>query len=430
MTEIVIANTAEAFANLLERTPVDPERALHERDLAGRALFWGGHDKVVVASEPIDPHLVAHTARLLRCARLEVWHPSTSTLRLCADILADSSLLKRLLALTEDGATLLPYAVTPEFCILSERLDGRDRRQACRAMAEVDSKAGFRRLFEGGRLSMPVGWACASETEVVGRADELIGSGSGAVVKAHDGESGWGMAVLSDRQGSGAEGTSAVVATLFASDPIWSHGPYIVEEFIHHDRSQPGFSPSGEATVTDDGVVFDFVCDQIIAQDGEFGGVRIGASVESGGHADAVRCATLVVGEELRMRSYRGTFDVDFVVDSEGGPLAVESNVRLTGGTHVHGAARALFGEGWRERAFASNDAVTYGGAPLSARDLMSRLGDLMLRPGGQRGLLFSFVSARRPVAGLIAVGKDHDDASSLLEAALYAIRTDSDGPL
>lgn len=426
MTEIVIANTAEAFADLLERAG-DPDRALHERDLAGRALFWGGRDKVVVAPEPIDSHLVSNTARLLRCERLEVWHPATSTLRLCADILADSSLLERLRALTKNGATLLPYAVTPEFCALAEQLDGTDRRQACRAMAEVDSKAGFRRIFESGRLSMPAGWVCASESEVVSRADELMSSGRGAVIKAHDGESGWGMAILGDRHRGCAERTSAVVAELFASDRIWSRGPYVVEELIPHDRSQPACSPSGEATVTDDGVMFDFVCDQIIAGHGEFDGVRIGGSVETGGHADAVRCATLVVGEALSSRSYRGTFDVDFVVDSERRLFAVESNVRLTGGTHVHGAARALFDEQWRERAFTSDDAVRYGGAPLPARTLMARLDKLMLRPGDQRGLLLSFVSARRPVAGVIAIGEDHDDAASLLEAARRAMTTASD---
>jgi hypothetical protein len=342
--QIFIANTAEAFATLLERPGVSAERAAHEFDLSGRALLWGGRNKVVITPEPVAPELAAATKHLLGYDRLDLFSPASVSLRLCSDIARDKSLLGRLTdMLTMDPALeLIPYAITAEFCELTDRLGLAFDRRAYLAALEIDSKAGFRRVCNGSNVSLPPGEICDDLTMTAAALHALLSSGRAAVVKVHNGESGWGLQAFNQPDGPppDIEACVAILSQLFATDAVWAESPYIVEEYIDHDRKRPGFSPSGEATVTDAGVQFGYLCDQLIGRDGAFLGVRIGKSVEDSPFATQLTSETLAVGHLLYARAFRGTYDVDFIVDRADRIFAVESNVRLTGGTHVYGAAR------------------------------------------------------------------------------------------
>lgn len=423
--EIVIANTAEAFASLLDRAGADSDRAAHETDLSARALFWGSRDKIVVTPQPIDPLLIRRTARLLGFNRVEVWHPARSTLRLSADILADDRLVARLRDATRTAGSIRarPYAVTPEFCALSERLGWGSWRPAAEAAAEIDSKVGFRRIFSDAHVSLPGGSICHDALSVATAVFALGRQGRGAAIKLHNGESGWGLRFVDAEESQTRVGCDALVHSLFSSDPVWDIGPYVVEEVIAVDSTQPGCTPSGEATIDDDGIHFDYLCDQLIDRDGGFLGVCIGAGVEASAARAEVRRQTLLVGEALSARSYRGTYDVDFVLDSAGTPLAVEANVRMTGGSHVIGAARAIFGETWSSRSYVSNDDIRYGHAPRAASDILERIQSLLLEPGDQRGLILSFLSRTRPVMGVIAVGDDRADALDQIQLARRCLK-------
>ena len=421
MLDLVIANTAEAFAPLLDRSDPGTGRALHERDLAGRALFWGGPETIVVAPEPNDPALVKHAAGLMACDLLEVWHPARSSLGLCADILADPALLVRLSEACERAGDfrVRPYAVTPEFCELSERLGWGDWRDALCAAAELDSKAGFRRIFECSELALPEGTICGSAEDTAAALHAFANRERAAAVKVHNGESGWGLRFFDPMDGRLATHRlcERAVQSLFASESVWAAGPYVVEQYVDCDRTEPGFSPSGEGSVDATGVRFDYLCDQLVNADGEFAGVSIGHEVELSPRAEALRRQTLIVGEALRARSYRGTFDVDFIIDRAGEIFAVECNARITGGTHVIGVARALFGEQWRKRSFVSNDAIRYDADPIPAAQILARLDALLMRRGRDRGIIVSFVSVTRPVLGAIAVGSSREDALSQLQS-------------
>lgn len=418
MLEIIIANTAEAFANLLDRAGAASDRALHERDLAGRALFWGGREKIIVTPNPIAADLIAQAAELLNAERLEVWVPVAASLRLCADILDDIVLLERLRHETAGAPChVCPYAVTPEFCELSDTLGWGDYRAALRAAVEVDSKAGFRRLFENSALLLPKGRICHDAAQTASGALALLSEGYDVVVKVHNGESGWGLKFIDaqDFQSAELEDVGTAIATLFDSDSVWSEGPYIVEERVRLDRSRDGYSPSGEATVEERGVRFDYACDQVLSAGGAFAGISIDGAMQLSPVAEEVRRQTLIVGELLRSLSYRGTFDVDFVIDAGGRTVAVESNVRLTGGTHVVGAARSIFGEHWREKSFVSDDAISYGPPAITPCEILQRLSPVLLRRGGERGVILSFVSASRPILGAIGVGSSREEAMAQL---------------
>jgi hypothetical protein len=418
LLDIIIANTAEAFANLLDRAGAASDRALHERDLAGRALFWGGREKIIVTPNQIAAEVIAQAAELLDGERLEAWTPAAGSLRLCADILGDHVLLERLRHETAAApCRVYPYAITPEFCELSDSLGWGDYRAALRAAEEVDSKAGFRRLFENSALLLPKGRICEDAAETAAGALALLSEGYDVVVKIHNGESGWGLKFIDAHDFISADlnDVSTVIATLFGSDLVWSKGPYIVEERIRFHRFRDGYSPSGEATVEETGVRFDYVCDQILSADGAFAGICIDGAMQLSPIAEEVRRQTLIVGELLRASAYRGTYDVDFVIDTDGRTVAVESNVRLTGGTHVIGAARSIFGERWRDKSFFSDDAISYAPPAITPCEILRRLSPVLLRRGGERGVILSFVSASRPILGAIGVGSSREEAIAQL---------------
>lgn len=415
MLEIVIANTAEAFADLLDRIDPAADRTTHELDLAGRVLLWGGSEKIVITPCAVDGYLIQSTMHLMNLQRLDVWQPNRSTLRLCADILQDEELLSRLRSESERATSFLvrPYAITPEFCALSEHLHWGSYRAALKVAQALDSKAGFRQAFENSQITLPNGSICSTLEATAAAVHAFAKRGQQAVVKVHNGESGWGMRLLNppeERLEPLAECVAAI-GSLFDSDPIWAAGPYIVEEFVSHDRSITNFSPSGEATIDDSGLHFDYLCSQIVDGDGEFSGVCIGAEIENSCHAEEIQRQTLLVGKALQAGSYRGTYDVDFIVSSEGVLFAVESNVRHTGGTHVFSAAHRLFGARWHEHTFVSNDAIRYGAYPLPAIDILNRLRKRLLKGGDDEGVIISFISAQRPIVGLIGVGLDREGA-------------------
>ena len=63
---LLIPNVAEAFKGLLERIPPGEERLRRtawEHDLSGRALLWGGDQKIIVTPYSIDPVLIEQVNR-------------------------------------------------------------------------------------------------------------------------------------------------------------------------------------------------------------------------------------------------------------------------------------------------------------------------------------------------------------------------------
>jgi hypothetical protein len=82
-----------------------------------------------------------------------------------------------------------------------------------------------------------------------------------------------------------------------------------------------------------------------MTKDGIFRGMEINNEVISDQLTARMVDTGFYIAEQYRAAGYRGYFDVDFVAAKNGQLYVTESNVRRTGGTHVHAVAEKLFGK-------------------------------------------------------------------------------------
>jgi biotin carboxylase len=82
-----------------------------------------------------------------------------------------------------------------------------------------------------------------------------------------------------------------------------------------------------------------------VTPEGSFRGMEIHNDVISDQLAARLVDTGFYIAEQYRAAGYRGYFDVDFVASKNGQLYVTESNVRRTGGTHVHAVAEQFFGK-------------------------------------------------------------------------------------
>lgn len=98
-------------------------------------------------------------------------------------------------------------------------------------------------------------------------------------------------------------------------------------------------------------------------EEGVFGGVEIGESVLPKRVASRITDIGYLIGEQFSKDGYRGYFDVDFIAGKRGEMYVSESNVRVTGGTHVYEAGKELVGRNFIKKCFVlSNNMYTMPG--------------------------------------------------------------------
>ena len=94
--------------------------------------------------------------------------------------------------------------------------------------------------------------------------------------------------------------------------------------------------PACEGHITDDGFVFDYNCGQEVTEEGSFEGVILSNDIIPDSVNLNMRIGMDMIGNELYSKGYRGVFDVDFAAGQDGNLYILESNARMTGGTHVY----------------------------------------------------------------------------------------------
>jgi hypothetical protein len=435
--DIFFANTAEAFASLLESETSDKdaqqERIRHETDLSQRVQFWGEDDKVIITPEPIPTELLENNSRKLGYNNVVNLWPKESELRLCVAIANDPVLIEKIIEIIRANPKIRisSYTATKEYVDLIEMLqkEGIDFEVTnlphivspiC-LVQKIGSKNGIREiisdLFPKEGIRLPDGYICKDKDEILKAIPEFLNTNRGFVVKIHNGESGWGVKIMNKETAQSLDRTSMIawLNNLFQSDHIWESAPYVVEEFIAADTTMAGGFPSGEGYVDDRGFTFSYSCGQEVTKQGEFSGITICKSSMSHFFNENIETAINIVGDRLHSIGYRGNFDIDFVAGADGNLYILECNARMTGGTHVHGVISHLKINTEQGSYIFSNDSYRYGEKVQPPEKVLDLLSDLQYPIHEEkRGVLISFMSSSRPVIGIIVVGKDSDDTRSL----------------
>jgi hypothetical protein len=438
--EIFIANTAEAFADLLEqRTPssIDQKnRIKQETDLSQRAHFWGGDNKVIITPSPIPATLLEHNTKIIGYKNIKNLWPKNFNIRLCKSILEDRALIKDLIGISRanQGVRLSSYSVTADYIDLLRFLVKKANWQIINLpktknpldlVKSIDTKDGFREivadLLPQENLKLPNSFICQTEADVVRAISNFLDVGKGFVIKVHNGESGWGVKIIDNdsihKLPRDKIKISGWLHALFESDSIWNFAPYVVEEFISVDKKIGGGFPSGEGHITDDGFMFDYLCGQEVSEDGSFEGVILSSDIVPGVVSKNIKIGMKKVGKSLYSKGYRGTFDIDFAAGQDGNLYFLESNARITGGTHVYNLISYLGLD--RNKHVISNDSFCYN-APSQKPEILFKLLFPFLYPiqNKKRGIIISFVSLDRPVIGIITIGANKQDTNFLIEKA------------
>lgn len=436
--EIFIANTAEAFADLLEQIAPgnsgQQDRIQQEIDLSQRAQFWGGDNKIIITPNPIPKALLKHNIEKVGYKNIKNLWPQNPAIRLCNSIINDPELIEVLIKVfrSNKDVKVSSYSVTADYLNLLRFLEGRVARwhvtnlpmtaNPLGLVREIDSKNGFRKivtsLFPRENINFPRGFVCKTETDIAKAISFFLNVGIGFVIKVHNGESGWGIKIIdNDSIQKFTEGkTKDWLHELFESDPIWKFTPYVVEGFIPVDKTIGGGFPSGEGHITDEGFVFDYNCGQQVTKGGSFEGVVLSNDIIPDPVNSSMRIGMATIGNEFYSKGYRGVFDVDFAAGKDGNLYVLESNARMTGGTHVYSITSHL-GISENNAYVISNDSFHYNMPTQKLEELLARLSDILYPIKHQkRGLIISFVSLNRPVIGVITIGENKKDALSLMQ--------------
>lgn len=415
---IVLANVAEAFGDVLVRLrdPVERrQRIAHEHDLAQRAYFWEGDNKLVITPFPIPVAIAQNNATA--CGYRNVWTASPRSIRvsLCSAVRSDASLmaLLRRTITANPGVVLSPYAETVEFFDLTSRLGhpvGNRAHHRVRGFLRsyLDSKVGFRMealsvLSKVAHIRIPDGIICQSIDEIVDAVGFFNTRDQSCVAKANSGESGWGIRMF--QRGAKPPGVRRMVTSAFGPSTPWAGSPVVVEQFVDSPRS-PDDAPSAEVFVSDRSVRVTYVCAQTIRGIGDFHGIALGRRVLRRRDSDRLRRAARLIGRRYQSLGYRGFFDLDAVVSARGDLYVLETNARRTGGTHVYDLARRLAGPRYYTRAyFASIDVFEYPGKRLTASSILARIRHLLFPFGSpQRGFIVTVVSREHPSFGFVLI--------------------------
>jgi len=397
---VALYNNLETFYPFLQRSN-DPEIFEKRKYRGDRGLFWLGPSKILFTTAP------APGARDV-CDRwgyqqTDLVFPHSATHQLSLDIARDPELVQRIVdyAGPKRAIRLIPYATTKEFFQLADlltrehgltiHLPESPQRDALWLRNYVDTKAGFRSLVEhrlGSEARLPQGFACRNVAQAAEVVTWFLRRGKPCVVKADRGESGIGHLVFD----TGAAPESSVMERL-QEDAFLSDDIVVVEEFV---PSNDGSSPSlefyvpplgeGEPHVT-------YLSGQIFEEFGRFAGVLIGREMARSPWYPQLEKNGLKVARELQAAGYAGNFDLDCVVDNNGNLWYVEINARRTGGTYVHEFACSTFGSDYLSQiVLLSSNTIRCEGI-YETDQLFAALEDLLLPPGGNRGLVITVTS-------------------------------------
>ena len=364
--QLFISNVLESYYPTYEKLAESEKNYWVDHDFreANRGFLYGGDNKVVITSYPVQSEnadLINKTANYNNVINLCPENPSPS---ISQDCLKDT-LFNQIRKIIEEnnGVEIIPYRQTNEFRDLifnlkklnldfktPETLDENN----VFILNYAGTKRGFRHLWEKvlankiltPSIEIPEGFITADRNEAIEASWWFATHKRSFVAKINKGVSGVGLQMF-DVGELPKEKTEFIryLEDQFIED-IWNDPVIIIEELIDVDKENFSGSPNVELYIDKEGQVKrSYACEQVLAEDGKtFLGIYINPEVSNSDFMQSGFKAGEVFGRELARLGYRGVFDIDFVIAKKGELYAVESNLRRTGGTHIHEYCSELLG--------------------------------------------------------------------------------------
>ncbi len=332
---------------------------------ANRALLYGDDYKAVVTSSPINPEHLKNIFALMKWRSVINLSPKNPSSSLCQDCTLDKLLKDHLVKLIKNnpGIEIIPYRPTAEFYRLINYLEKLGltfvtpetvSEKEIFIQSYINSKRGFRHIWSkamprngDSKINIPLGFITGNKEEAIAGGWWFRQQNRAFVVKYNKGTQGIGVLFVYPTEVSALYEHFSQQMEKKLADKIWNETPIVIEELIEINKEVFGGSPNIELFIDQDGRVHpSYACEQIMALDKKtFRGVYI--------HPDLYRSplimntfkAGIYFGEEISRLGYHGIYDVDLVISKDQKVYAVESNLRRTGGTHIHEAAQALLGK-------------------------------------------------------------------------------------
>lgn len=418
---IIIANDAEAFEPIISSIDNSLQRIAKirkEHFLSSRFLFWEGDNKIVITPFLIERSIITQ-AESIGYKNIENWHPTKIDISLSRAIMNDRILLNNLVKIIEENPRVIlsPYCFTKDFSRLIEllrekglvfRVDQEPVKNAQWLVRYLGSKVGFR--VEIQKLQVPKKdiptpefFICRNKEEIVEAATWFYKNKKSSVIKAFSGEGGWGILMVRAADYISEIDLRKKIISTLDKDTIWNSGPFVIEEFIFSSGDDQS-SPSLEVFIDDRGPKITYVCNQIVDSSGQFIGILMGNSCLKRSIALRIKGIGETIARKYFKLGYRGFFDIDFIVSTNGTPYPIETNVRRTGGTHVFDLTKHLFGKNWLSKTTTlSVDSFHYGDTNLSVKAIMDKMSEILFPMKSVReGVVVVAVDAYHPVFSFI----------------------------
>ncbi len=341
-------------------------------NLADRDLFSMAEEFefTFITPKKLDPHFVNYFIKVCMMREMEVLVPKKNSGLICEDILADKEIMKRLVKLGKSCKRLVltAYSTSPYFLHLVGEL--RKKGIEVRTPEAPDeanawtvnfygSKSGIRQLTQingaiRADLKMPNGVVSSGVLDSARIAANKYIKENGVVIKTNKGHS--GMGVLIFRKGDLPKKyreCQKKIIEIFNGDSYWEKFPIVVESLVKPNPRIGGGFPNAEFLIKKDGEVkLLYYCGMRVDDKGVFGGVEIGEEVLPRRVTSRITDIGYLIGEQYAEDGYRGFFDIDFIAGKGGEIFVNESNVRVTGGTHVYQAAVELAGREFMKKVY------------------------------------------------------------------------------
>ncbi len=355
----------------VRRLEIEENADLSDRDLFSMAEEF---EFTFITPRQIKPEFVEYFKKLCMVKELEILVPKNHHGQLCEDVLKDKKIMRRLTELGKNyrRLSISSYSTTASFLNLVEKLrEGGAEVRTPGAPEKINawtvnfygSKSGIRQLTQingaiRADLKMPNGVISSGVIDTARIAANKYVKEKGVVIKANKGHSGLGVLIFRNGDLPKKYGEcEKKLINILRKDAYWEKFPVVVESLVIPNTRIGGGFPNAEFLIKHNGEVkFLYSCGMRVDRHGVFGGVEISEDALPKRVASRIIDIGYLIGEQYAKDGYRGYFDVDFIAERGGEVYVSESNVRVTGGTHVYQAAIELAGRNFTKKSYVLSD--------------------------------------------------------------------------